>query len=203
MTRRLTEARLVLATHNAGKLREVTALMAPWGLAVLGAGALGLPVPEETADSFLGNARLKALAASLATGMPALADDSGFSLAALNGEPGVHTADWATLPDGRRDYHSAMAEVERRAGSLADRRAWFSCALVLAWPDGHAESFMGEAKGEWVWPPRGTRSFGFDPIFLPEGETRTFGEMDPVRKAAISHRARAFTLLASACLGVG
>lgn len=200
MTRRLTESHLVLATHNAGKLREVSALMAPWNLEVLGAGVLGLPIPEETADSFLGNARLKAAAAARTTGMPALADDSGFSVTSLNGEPGVRTADWATRPDGTRDYAAAMAEVRRRAEGFPDRSAWFSCALALVWPDGHAETFVGEAVGRWVWPPRGTRCFGFDPLFQPEGESQTFGEMDPARKAAISHRARAFALLAEACL---
>ena len=200
MRRGLEGGRLVLATHNAGKVREVAAMLAPWKLEALGAGALGLPAPAETADDFVGNARIKALAASRATGLPALADDSGFSVAALDGEPGVRTADWAERPDGTRDYPGAMAEVERRAGGFPDRRAWFSCALALAWPDGHVEEFLGVAEGEWVWPPRGTRAFGFDPIFRPDGSDETFGEMDPARKAATSHRTRAFALLAEACL---
>ncbi|MFT8246993.1 non-canonical purine NTP pyrophosphatase [Roseomonas sp. BN140053] len=192
--------KLVIATHNAGKLRENAALLAPWGLEVVGAGALGLPEPAETETSFLGNAGIKAHAAARATGLVALADDSGFSVAALDGAPGVWTADWATRPDGSRDYAHAMAEVERRARDFPDRRAWFSCALVLAWPDGHSEGFLGEAPGHWVWPPRGSRGFGYDPMFVPESETETFAEMDPDRKHAISHRARAFALLAAACL---
>jgi XTP/dITP diphosphohydrolase len=147
--RLLTGPKLVLATHNAGKVREVAALLAPWGFAVASAGELGLPEPAETEDSFLGNARIKALAAATAAGLPALADDSGFSVAALEGAPGVHTADWAETPAGR-DYAMAMAKVEKLARHAKDRRAWFSCALVLAWPDGHTEGFLGEAHGSWV-----------------------------------------------------
>lgn len=201
--RRLTERRLVIASHNAGKVRENAALLGPWGLEVLGASALGLPEPEETESTFLGNARIKALAAARATGLVALADDSGFSVASLGGDPGVRTADWAMRPDGSRDYAAAMAEVARRAMAAdggADRRAWFSCALVLAWPDGHAEGFLGEVHGAWVWPPRGERGFGFDPMFVPEGGTETYGEMDPAPKLAGGHRARAFAALAAACL---
>jgi XTP/dITP diphosphohydrolase len=197
--RRLEPGRLVLATHNAGKLREVAALLAPWGFAVVSAGSLGLPEPAETEASFLGNARLKALAAAKATGLPALADDSGFSLVALDGAPGVHTADWAATPTGR-DYAVGMAKVERLARHAADRGAWFSCALVLAWPDGHTDGFLGEAHGAWVWPPRGSRGFGYDPMFLPDGHAETFGEMAPAEKHAISHRAAAFRLLEAACL---
>lgn len=199
----LTERRLVIASHNAGKARENAALLAPWGLEVVGASALGLPEPEETEASFLGNARIKALAAARATGLVALADDSGFSVASLGGDPGVRTADWAMRPDGSRDYGMAMAEVARRAFAAdggADRRAWFSCALVLAWPDGHAEGFLGEVHGAWVWPPRGERGFGYDPMFVPDGGTETYGEMDPVPKLAGGHRARAFARLAAACL---
>jgi XTP/dITP diphosphohydrolase len=194
--------RLVLATHNAGKLREVAAMLAPFGLEAVSAGEMGLPEPEETADTFLGNAAIKALAASRATGLPALADDSGFSVAALGGDPGVRTADWATRPDGSRDYMAGMREVERRARGAADRRARFTCALVLAWPDGHTEGFEGEARGLWVWPPRGDRGFGYDPMFEPDdGGGQTFGEMEPERKHASNHRARAFALLAEGCLG--
>jgi XTP/dITP diphosphohydrolase len=200
--RRLGRGRLVLASHNAGKLREVAALLAPHGLQVLSAKDLGLPEPEESAGTFLGNAGIKALAAARATGLPALADDSGFSAAALGGDPGVRTADWATQPDGSRDYAEAMAKVAERAGADAatDRRAWFTCALVLAWPDGHTEGFEGKAHGEWVWPPRGDRGFGYDPMFVPDGHAETFGEMDPDLKHGISHRARAFALLARHCL---
>ncbi|PZW46999.1 XTP/dITP diphosphohydrolase [Humitalea rosea] len=201
--RRLTGRRLVLATHNAGKLRENAALLAEYGIAVEGAKALGLPEPAETATTFLGNAGIKALAAARATGDVALADDSGFSLAALDGAPGVYTADWAETPEGTRDYAAGMAKVERLARHATDRRAWFSCALVLAWPDGHTEGFLGEAHGVWIWPPRGDRGFGFDPMFQPEGHSETFGEMAPEAKHAISHRAAAFRLLAAACLTKG
>jgi len=197
--RRLDPGRLVLATHNAGKLREVAALLAPWGFEVVSAGSLGLPEPAETETSFLGNARLKALAAATATGLPALADDSGFSAAALDGAPGVYTADWAEAPGGR-DYAMAMAKVEKLARHSPDRRAWFSCALVLAWPDGHTEGFLGETQGTWVWPPRGSKGFGYDPMFVPTGHAETFAEMDPAEKHAISHRAVAFHLLKAACL---
>ncbi len=199
--RRFAGPKLVLATHNAGKVREVAALLAPWGIEVVAAGALGLPEPAETEDSFLGNARIKALAAARASGLPALADDSGFSVAALDGAPGVRTADWAETPHGR-DYAMAMAKVEKLARHSPDRRAWFSCALVMAWPDGHTEGFLGEAHGQWVWPPRGTNGFGYDPMFVPDGHDQTFGEMTPEAKHAISHRAAAFAQLSAACLPV-
>jgi XTP/dITP diphosphohydrolase len=197
--RRLAGPKLVLATHNAGKVREVAALLAPWGFAVVSAGELGLPEPAETEESFLGNAGIKALAAARASGLPALADDSGFSVAALDGAPGVRTADWAETPAGR-DYTMAMGKVEKLARHAADRRAWFSCALVLAWPDGHTEGFLGEAHGQWVWPPRGAHGFGYDPMFVPEGHAETFAEMTPEAKHEISHRAAAFRLLRDACL---
>ncbi|MDB5374769.1 MAG: non-canonical purine pyrophosphatase [Belnapia sp.] len=203
MARRLAPGRLVLATHNAGKLREVAALLTPYGMDVVSVGQLGLPEPAETEDSFLGNAGIKALAAARAAGLPALADDSGFSVASLGGDPGVRTADWAELPDGTRDYAMAMAKVAALAAPFADRRAWFSCALVLAWPDGHTEGFEGRVEGSWVQPPRGDRGFGYDPMFLPAGHAETFGEMDPAAKHAMSHRARAFALLSAACLEPG
>ncbi len=195
----LTETRIVLASHNAGKVRENAALLAEYGVTVVSAGELGLPEPAETEDSFLGNARIKALAATKASGLVALADDSGFSVAALDGAPGVRTADWAETPGGR-DYAMAMAKVEKLARHAADRRAWFSCALVLAWPDGHTEGFLGEAHGRWIWPPRGERGFGYDPMFVPDGHTETFGELDPALKHGISHRAAAFAQLSAACL---
>lgn len=198
--RRLAPGRLVLASHNTGKLREVAALVATYGMEVVSVAALGLPEPAETEDSFLGNARIKALAAARATGLPALADDSGFSAGALGGDPGVRTADWAELPGGGRDYAMAMAKVAALAAPHADRSAWFTCALVLAWPDGHTEGFEGKVHGRWVHPPRGTRGFGYDPMFIPDSAAETFGEMDPAAKHAISHRARAFALLAAACL---
>lgn len=192
--------KIVIATHNAGKLREVAALLAPHGIEVIGAGALGLPEPEETETSFLGNARIKAHAAARAAGMPALSDDSGFSVAALDGAPGVYTADWAMRPEGGRDYALAMGKVHELAKHATDRAAWFTCALVLAWPDGHEEGFEGKAEGVWVWPPRGAHGFGYDPMFVPQGRLETFGEMDPAEKHRISHRAAAFALLAAACL---
>ena len=194
--RRLTGGKLVLATHNAGKLREVAALLAPWGFEVVSAGALGLPEPAETEDSFLGNARIKALAAARASGLPALADDSGFSVAALDGAPGVRTADWAETPSGR-DYMMAMGKVEKLARHASDRRAWFSCALVVAWPDGQTEGFLGEAHGAWVWPPRGANGFGYDPIFTPEGFEVSSAELEPEVKNSISHRSMALSQLAS------
>jgi XTP/dITP diphosphohydrolase len=200
MVRRLEPGRLVLATHNKGKVAEVAALLAGYGLDLVSAGELGLPEPAETEDSFIGNARLKALAAARAAGLPALADDSGFSVASLGGAPGVHTADWAMQPDGSRDYAKAMAKVAELAGAHPGRLAWFSCALVLAWPDGHTEAFLGEVPGRWVWPPRGGKGFGYDPIFQPEGYAETYAEMAPAAKHAISHRARAFAQLAEACL---
>lgn len=192
--------RIVIATHNKGKQREVAALLAPYGIGTVGAAELGLPEPEETEESFLGNASLKARAAARASGLPALADDSGFSVAALAGAPGVRTADWATQPDGSRDYADAMRKVMEAARDFEDRTAWFSCALALAWPDGHVEAFEGRAMGRWVWPPRGQHGFGFDPMFVPDGGQDTFAEMDPAEKHRISHRARAFALLAAACL---
>jgi len=191
--------RIVLATHNAGKVREVSALVAPHGIAVVSAGELGLPEPAETETSFLGNARIKALAAATASGLPALSDDSGFSVASLGGAPGVYTADWAIQPDGTRDYAAAMRKVMEAALDFEDRGAWFTCALVLAWPDGHVEGFEGKAPGSWVWPPRGANGFGYDPVFVPAGGTQSFGEMAPDAKHAISHRARAFAQMLAAC----
>jgi XTP/dITP diphosphohydrolase len=196
----LTEKRLCLATHNAGKAREVAALLAEHGIEVVTAGELGLPVPDETETTFIGNATLKAQAAARASGMVSMADDSGFSVSALDGAPGVYTADWAEQPDGTRDYAKAMAKVEQLARHAPDRKAWFSCALVLAWPDGHVEAFLGECPGQWIWPPRGDKGFGYDPMFIPDGEAQSFAEMDPARKHAISHRAAAFRLLSEACL---
>ena len=203
MHRRLKPGRLVLATHNQGKLREVGALLADYGLDLVSAGELGLPVPAETETSFIGNARLKALAAARAATLPALADDSGFSVASLDGAPGVYTADWAVQPDGSRDYAGAMAKVAGLAAGYPGRLAWFSCALVLAWPDGHTEAFLGEAPGVWVWPPRGLTGFGYDPMFQPEGHSQTYGELNPQEKHSISHRTRAFAQLAAGCLSGG
>lgn len=187
--------KLVVASHNRGKLAEIAELLAPFGIEAVGAPTLGLAEPEETGASFVENATLKALAAARATNLPALADDSGFSVAALNGAPGVHTADWAKLPDGSRDYDVAMALTRARIGEPEDEAAWFTCCLALAWPDGQVETFEGRMDGIWVWPPRGSQGFGYDPMFVPEGAVETFGEMEPTAKHAVSHRARAFAKL--------
>ena len=188
--------RLVLASHNPGKLREIAAMLVPLGIDVVGAAALGLPEPEETEPDFEGNARLKAVAASTATGLPALADDSGFGVAALNGAPGVLSARWAG-PD--KDFAIAMARVHREMGDARDPAAWMICCLCLALPDGTAQTFTGRVDGLVSWPPRGTTGFGYDPIFQPDGSKSTYGEIDPAEKAATSHRARAFALLLAAC----
>jgi XTP/dITP diphosphohydrolase len=191
-------AKLVIATHNPGKLREIAELLAPHGVEAVSAGALGLPEPEETAPDFAGNAALKALAAAQASGLPALADDSGFCVAALAGRPGVHSARWA---GPGKDFSHAMARVWSETGENPNRSAWFICALCLAFPDGHTEVFEGRVDGSLAWPPRGERGFGYDPIFVPEGAALTYGETDPAEKHATSHRARAFARLLDACFG--
>ncbi len=199
MARRLAPGeRLVLASHNTGKLAEIADLVRPFGLEVVSAGDLGLPEPVEDAADFVGNARIKALAAARASALPALADDSGFCVAALDGRPGVQSARWA---GPEKDFAVAMARVNQAIGEDADRHAWFVAALCLAWPDGHTETFVGRVDGSAVWPPRGTFGFGYDPMFLPAGATETFGEMAPAAKHAVSHRARAFAQLVAACLG--
>ncbi len=190
--------KLVLASHNAGKLREIEALLRPLGIEVISAGALGLPEPAEDAPDFAGNARIKALAAATASGLPALSDDSGFCVAALDGAPGVLSARWA---GPAKDFAAAMAAVNDRIGANPDRRAWFVAALCLAWPDGHAETFLGRIDGTVVWPPRGNRGFGYDPMFVPEGGQQTFGEMGADEKHAVSHRARAFAQVLTSCFG--
>ncbi len=188
---------LVLATHNPGKLREFAVLLAPYGLSAVSASALGLPEPEEDAPDFAGNARLKAIAAATASGQPALADDSGFCCAALDGEPGVHSARWA---GPKKDFAVAMAQVEARLAGAADRRAWFICALCLAWPDGASATFLGRVEGEACWPPRGALGFGYDAMFVPAGSRISYGEFAPALKHAGSHRARAFAQLVASCL---
>jgi XTP/dITP diphosphohydrolase len=206
---RLLTGRLVLATHNAGKLDEMRDLLRTYGVDVTSAGELGLPVPEETGTTFVENARIKALAAVAATGLPALADDSGLCVAALDGAPGVHTADWG---GPRRDWSLAMNRVEqqlqmRGARSAELRRAAFMATLCIAWPDGHEEIFVGQAVGHLVWPPRGAMGHGYDPMFQPDGFTQTFGEMTPEEKhgdrdglPGLSHRAQAFGQFRAACL---
>jgi XTP/dITP diphosphohydrolase len=194
--RRFREPRLVIATHNKGKLAEIDELLRPFHIDVVGAGTLGLPEPEETGASFEANASLKAHAAADASGLPALADDSGLVVPALRGEPGIYSARWA---GPQRDFALAMRTVEDRLQGKSDRRAHFVAALALAWPDGHAQVFRGEAHGVLIWPPRGTKGFGYDPMFLPDGYEHTFGELDPAEKHRISHRADAFRKLVAAC----
>ncbi|MCF3592450.1 RdgB/HAM1 family non-canonical purine NTP pyrophosphatase [Rhodobacteraceae bacterium LMO-12] len=194
---------LVIATHNKGKLREIAALLAPFGVSVSSAADHGLEEPEETEDTFAGNARIKAHFAAQATCLPSLSDDSGITVEALDGAPGVYTADWAETPQGR-DFPMAMEKVWRlleKRGAPAPRKAAFNCTLCLAWPDGHDEVFVGRVEGQVVWPMRGKNGFGFDPVFLPDGESETFGEMAPERKDAMSHRADAFAKFVQGCFG--
>jgi XTP/dITP diphosphohydrolase len=190
---------LVIASHNKGKLREIDALIAPFGITALSAGDLGVEEPEETEDSFIGNALLKARASALATGLPALADDSGLEVTALNGAPGIYSARWAGEP---RDFYAAMAEVERQllATGATDRSARFVCVLALVLPDGSEQVFEGEVRGDLVYPPRGTNGFGYDPVFVAAGQTKTFGELDPDVKHALGHRAQAFAKFVAAVL---
>jgi XTP/dITP diphosphohydrolase len=189
--------RLLVATHNRGKLEEIADLLGPFDVSVLGAADLGLPEPEETETTFIGNARLKAHAAAQAAGLVALADDSGLAVDALGGAPGVFTADWATTSGGR-DFQAGMARVWRELEAIKapePRRAQFCCTLVLATPDGQDLVFEGKAHGRLVWPGRGNQGHGFDPIFLPDGYSQTFGEMDRWEKNRLSHRAEAFAKL--------
>lgn len=189
---------LIAATHNPGKLKELAALLEPFGFSVASASAAGLPEPEETEATFEGNADLKARAAAVGSGKLALADDSGLAVEALGGDPGIYSARWA---GPTKDFNLAMEKVEAALAATADsvgkidRRARFVCVLSLAWPDGRVENFRGEVMGRLVWPPRGDKGFGYDPIFVADGETITFGEMEPDRKHAMSHRANAFAKL--------
>jgi XTP/dITP diphosphohydrolase len=202
MTRRLGSETLVIATHNAGKLKEISALLAPHGVNCISAGSLGLPEPAETGTTFVENALIKARAAAESAGLPALADDSGLSVTALGGRPGVYTADWAERQwfegEPGRDWYMAMGKVEGllcEQGADADRSAWFSCVLALAWPDGDSAVYEGRVDGSLAWPPRGTMGFGYDPVFVPRGRSETFAELDPEEKHRISHRADAFAKL--------
>lgn len=199
--RKFTEDKLVIASHNKGKLREIAELLAPFGVTTMSAGDLGFDEPEETESTFAGNARIKAHFAAKASGLPALSDDSGIMVDALDGAPGVSTADWAETPNGR-DFPMAMTKVWtllEEKSAPEPRLAQFCATLCLAWPDGHDELFEGQVKGQLVWPMRGDLGFGFDPIFQPLGETITFGEMDPSRKHGMSHRADAFAKLVAGC----
>jgi XTP/dITP diphosphohydrolase len=209
MPRRPIAGRLVIATHNPGKLAEMQDLLAIYGVDAISAGELGLPEPEETGTTFAANARIKATAAAKAANMPAFADDSGIAVDTLDGQPGIYSARWA---GPAKDFQAAMNKIhtmllERDAKSPERRRAHFISALCVAWPDGHVEEFEATVNGTVVWPPRGNLGFGYDPIFLPDGQTRTFGEMSaeekhglPPRGRGLSHRARAFLKLAEACL---
>ena len=187
--------RLVIASHNAGKVKEIAVLLEPFGLSVVSAGELGLPEPEETGETFAANAILKAEAAARAANLTALADDSGLAVTALDGEPGIYSARWA---GPERDFGAAMQKVEEALAGKADRSAYFICVLALAWPDGRSVTIEGRIDGTLVWPPRGNHGFGYDPMFQPEGQTQTFGEIEPVTKHGMSHRARAFKALVAA-----
>ena len=199
--RRFDGDKLVIASHNTGKLREIEALVAPFGVEAIPVTRFALDEPAETENTFAGNARIKAHFAARETGLPALSDDSGITVDGLDGAPGVFTADWAETPQGR-DFPTAMKKVwdlleEKNAPE--PRKAQFRCTLCLAWPDGHDELFEGIVRGRVVWPMRGDLGFGFDPVFLPDGETETFGEMDAAKKHAMSHRADAFAKLVAGC----
>lgn len=198
MARRFTGPQLVIASHNAGKLVEITALLRPFDVATVGADELGLDDPEETGLTFEENAILKARIAAQATQKPALSDDSGLVVAGLNGAPGLYSVRWAETPGGR-DFSHAMARVEAELGDIADRSAYFISVLALYWPDGHCETFEGRIDGVLKFPPRGEKGFGYDPIFTPDGYSITFGEMDSDNKHRISHRAVAFAKLVDAC----
>ena len=202
MKRRLGSGSLVIATHNDGKLREISAPPEPYDVKCLSAGSLGLPEPPETGTTFTQNALLKAQSAAAGSGLPSLADDSGLAVAALDGRPGVYTADWAERQwfegDPGRDWYMAMGKVEgllQAAGADASRDAWFSCVLAIAWSDGEQAVYEGRVDGALTWPPRGTMGFGYDPVFVPAGRECTFAELEPAEKHAISHRADAFAKL--------
>lgn len=210
MTRRLGSGSLVIATHNAGKLKEIGTLLEPFGMKCLSAGSLGLPEPAETGTTFVQNALLKARAAAEASGLAALADDSGLSVAALDGRPGVYTADWAERQwfEGApgRDWYMAMGKVEgmlAECGPGVDRSATFHCVLAIAWPEGDYAIYEGRCDGSLTWPPRGTLGFGYDPMFVTTGSSQTFAEIDPSEKHAISHRADAFAKLVAEQFGPG
>ncbi len=195
MTRKLEPGKLVIASHNKGKIREIADLLGPFGIEPVSASSLDLPEPEETGTTFMANAELKAMLAADLSGLPAIADDSGLCVSALNGDPGIFSARWA---GESKDFGMAMQRVWQEVtarGPDAGHDAHFVCALCVAWPDGHTESFEGRVDGGIVWPPRGNQGFGYDPFFIPEGHDVTFGEMEPEAKHAMSHRAHAFALL--------
>ena len=198
--RKLAPGKLVIASHNQGKVREIRALLAPFGIEPVSAGDLGLPEPEETGTTFADNALIKAHASAEGSGIVALADDSGLCVEALGGDPGVYTADWAETPNGR-DWYLAMEKVESKLAALGrdvDRSAYFVCTFALAWPDGETLLFEGRVAGHLTWPPRGELGFGYDPVFVPAGHDLTFAQIPPEAKHAISHRADAFAKLVAA-----
>lgn len=198
--RKFSGDKLILATHNQGKVEEIAALLGAYVRAFPSAGSLSLPEPAETGTTFLENATIKAQAAAQATGFPALADDSGLCVNGLGGQPGVYSADWAIMGSGQpRDFVKAMQRIQDELGDNPDRSAYFVSVLVLAWPDGHSEYVEGRVNGTLVWPVRGGGGHGYDPMFLPEGRTRTFGEMTLAEKGEVSHRGRAFTALIEKC----
>ena len=196
MARHFDSKKLVIASHNQGKVREIGELLAPFGVETVSVAELNLPEPVEDGESFIANAEIKALAAATKSGLPALSDDSGLEVNALGGEPGIYSARWA---GPSKDFAIAMAEINRQMADYNDRRANFTCALTLAWPDGHMESFEGKVFGEITWPMRGEKGFGYDPFFVPNGYQQTFAEMEPAAKHAMSHRADAFKQLINAC----
>lgn len=198
MPRQFEGGKLVIASHNPGKVREIGELLAPFGAEVISAGELGLDEPVEDGLTFIANAEIKAEAAAAATGLPALADDSGLAVHALNGDPGIYSARWA---GPSKDFNIAMKNVNQALESMEDRTAHFACALTLCWPDGHMESFEGQVHGNMVWPPRGDHGFGYDPTFMANGMDITFAQMEPQAKHLISHRANAFKKLVEACFG--
>jgi len=198
-TRRIfNEDTLVIASHNDGKVREIGELLSPFGVTVTSAGALNLPEPEEDGDTFVENALIKARASAMTSKLPALADDSGLAVDVLGGAPGIHSARWA---GPEKDFGNAMKKVIEATADFEAAKAHFICVLALCWPDGHTETFEGTVHGNLTWPPRGELGFGYDPIFVPNGDTRTFAEMDPAEKHAISHRADAFHQMVDACFG--
>lgn len=201
--RRLAPGKLVIASHNAGKVREIRELLGPYGMEPVSAAELDLPEPEETGTSFFANAEMKARSAADLSGLVALADDSGLCVEALGGDPGVYTANWAETADGTRDWLMAMEKVEAKLQALGpevSRAAHFVCTLALAWPDGHVNWFEGRVDGALTWPPRGTMGFGYDPVFVPLGSSLTFAELDPAEKKRLSHRSRAFDKLVTGVL---
>ena len=196
--RQFSGSKLVIASHNQGKVREIGDLLRPYNVETVSAATLGLEEPEETGKTFTANAELKARLASKVAKLPALADDSGLVVPALEGDPGIYSARWA---GPEKDFDKAMSSVEFRLKNISDRRAYFIAALALCWPDGHSEIFTGRVYGTLVWPKRGSLGFGYDPMFLPKGSTKTFGEMEPGLKHSKSHRSKAFAKLTRACFG--